>query len=107
MSIRYTLLRDVACNAGIGILERMTVRYIMCMNRFTRRNYDDIHNPLDTFARARVLKYSDISRFMAKLVAAHPSRGDVRHNSIISSFGKAINISNVSNVSAGRSCGSL
>lgn len=29
---------------------------------------------------------------------SYPSRGDVRHNSIISSFGEAINISNVSNV---------
>jgi len=81
-------------------LERMTARYVH--EPFTRRNYDDIHNPLDTFARTCVLKYSDISCFTAKLVAAHPSRGDVRHNSIISSFGESINISNVSNVLAGR-----
>lgn len=59
--------------------------------------YYAIHDPLDTFACTAVLKYSDISRFMAKLVASHPiSRGDVRHNTIISSFGEAINISSVS-----------
>jgi len=34
--------------------------------------YYTIYDPLDTFARTAVLKYSDISRFMAKLVAAHP-----------------------------------
>lgn len=41
-----------------------------------RRNYDDIHNLLDTFACTCVLKHSDISHFMAKLVAATPDRGE-------------------------------
>lgn len=46
----------------------MTARYA---NPFTRRNYDDAHNPPDTFAHTCALKYPDISGVRgAKLVAA-------------------------------------
>lgn len=50
---RYTLSRDVACNAGI--LERMTARYVH--EPLARRNYDDIHNSFNTFACVKAFRH--------------------------------------------------
>lgn len=71
-----SLLRCYTILYVIQVLEkRKKLIKVYTCKQFTRRNYvivRYIYDSLDTFACTAVLKYSDISRFMAKLVAVDP-----------------------------------